>query len=116
MAMKIKCFKKTESMAKKIESLGKKMETTSRKYGKQESRASEDYVPNVKERLWSLIDHEFLTTADLGDYLLRSLSVDTLEKVYGWLKQDEMIPSEDTLADEYQLRFDDDGNLVSTDE
>lgn len=97
MAMKIKCTKK--------------METTSRK-----CHASEDYVPNVKERLWSLIDHEFLTTADLGDYLLRSLSVDTLEKVYGWLKQDEMIPSEDTLEDEYQLRFDDNGDLVGIDD
>lgn len=88
------------SMQKKIESLGKK---------------NEDWVQNVRERLWSLMDHEFFTSADLGDYLMRALSEDTLQKVYGWLKQDEMIPSEDSLETEYQLKFDDSGELVSID-
>lgn len=85
------------SMQKKIESLKKK---------------NEDYIPYVRDRLWELVDYDFITTAEIGDYLLRSLSVDTLEKVYGWLKQDEMIPSEDTLEDKYHIRFNDEGRLV----
>ena len=85
------------SMQKKIESLKKK---------------HEDYVPYVRDRLWELVDNDFITVAEIGDYLLRSLSVDTLEKVYGWLKQDEMIPSEDTLEDKYHLQFNDEGRLV----
>jgi len=90
------------SMQKKIESLSKKNES--------------EWVHNVRERLWSLIDNEFFTYADLGEYLMKALSEDTLQNVYGWLKQDEMIPSEDKLADEYQLEYNDDGNLVSTEE
>jgi hypothetical protein len=74
------------SMEKKKESLAKKCE---------------EYIPNVRERLWSFIDAGFITTEEIGDYLLRALSVDTLENVYGWLVQDEMIPSEETLADEH---------------
>ena len=90
--------KHTCSMAKKKESLAKKCE---------------DYIPNVRDRLWSLIDAGFITTEEIGDYLLRALSVDTLEKAYAWLVQDEMIPSEEKLADEHQLKFDDVGELVS---
>lgn len=90
--------KHTCSMQKKKESLTKKCE---------------EYIPNVRERLWSFIDAGFITTEEIGDYLLRALSVDTLEKVYEWLERDEMIPSEETLADEHQLKFDDDGELVS---
>lgn len=93
---------KKSSMQKKIESFSKKNES--------------EWVHNVRERLWSLIDNEFFTYADLGEYLMKALSEDTLQNVYGWLKQDEMIPSEDTLAVEYQLEFDDNGELVSTEE
>ena len=92
--------KHTCSMEKKKESLAKKCE---------------EYIPNVRERLWSFIDAGFITTEEIGDYLLRALSVDTLEKVYEWLVQDEMIPSEETLADEHQLKFCDDGEFVSID-
>ena len=90
--------KHTCSMQKKKESLAKKCE---------------EYIPNVRERLWSFIDAGFITTEEIGDYLLRALSVDTLENVYEWLVQDEMIPSEETLADEHQLKFGDDGEFVS---
>lgn len=90
------------SMQKRIESFSKKNES--------------EWVHNVRERLWSLIDNEFFTYADLGEYLMKALSEDTLQNVYGWLKQDEMIPSEDKLADEYQLEFNDNGELVSTEE
>lgn len=90
------------SMQKKIESLKQKK--------------SEDYIPNVRDRLWSLVDNGFITNEEIGEYLLRALSVDTLEKVYEWLKQDEMIPTEDQLADEHQLKFNDAGELVPLDD
>lgn len=90
------------SMQKKKESLGRVNEG--------------DWVRNVRERLWSLIDGGFITTDELGDYLMRALSEDTLQKVYGWLKQDEIIPNEDTLETEHKLKFDDKGNLVTVEE
>ena len=92
---------------------GKEMGPYKPVYVDESRKKCEEYIPNVRERLWSFIDAGFITTEEIGDYLLRALSVDTLENVYEWLVQDEMIPSEETLADEHQLKFGDDGEFVS---
>lgn len=64
-------------------------------------------------RIIDLVDMEYLTYNEIGEYLLRAFSEDDIEKLYGWLKQDEMIPSEEELRDMYDLEFDYDGELVS---
>lgn len=64
-------------------------------------------------RIIDLVDMEYLTYKEIGEYLLRAFSEDDIEKLYGWLEQDEMIPSEEELRDEYEVEFDYDGELVS---
>lgn len=64
-------------------------------------------------RIIDLVDMEYLTYKEIGEYLLRAFSEDDIEKLYGWLEQDEMIPSEEELRDEYELEFNYDGELVS---
>lgn len=63
-------------------------------------------------RIIDLVDMEYLTYKEIGEYLLRAFSEDDIEKLYGWLEQDEMIPSEEELRDEYEVEFDYDGDLV----
>lgn len=85
------------SMQKKMESLGKKNERS---------------VRHFTNRIESLAEQEFVDMAAIGEYLLRAFSEDDIEKLYGWLEQDEMIPSEEELRDEYEVEFDYDGDLV----
>lgn len=89
------------SMQKKLESLrrGKKSEGAAREY---------------TTRIDSLVAMEYLTMEDVGEFLLRAFSEDDIKQAYGWMEQDELIPSESQFADE-GLMFNDDGDLVSID-
>lgn len=89
------------SMQKKLESLrrGKKSEGAAREY---------------TSRIDSLVAMEYLTMEDVAEFLLRAFSEDDIRQAYGWMEQDELIPSESQLADE-GLMFNDDGDLVSID-
>jgi len=89
------------SMQKRLESLrrGKKNEGSAREY---------------TSRIETLVDYEYLTMEDVGEFLLRAFSEDDIRQAYGWMEQDELIPSEAALADE-GLKFNDDGDLVPMD-
>lgn len=84
------------SMQKKIESL-KKNEDSARPY---------------MNRLYCLVEQGYLDWAAIGEYLARGLSEDMVEKAYGWMKQDELIPTDDALEED-GLEWDEDGELVS---
>lgn len=89
------------SMQKRLESLrrGKKNEGSAREY---------------TSRIETLVDYEYLTMEDVAEFLLRAFSEDDIRQAYGWMEQDELIPSESQLADD-GLKFNDDGDLVSLD-
>lgn len=70
-------------------------------------------VRKYTNRLIQLVEEGFLEYDYIGEYLLRAFSEDDIEKLYGWLEQDEMIPSEEELRDEYEVEFNYDGELVS---
>lgn len=84
------------SMQKKIESL-KKNEDSARPY---------------MNRLYCLVEQGYIDWATIGEYLARGLSEDMVEKAYGWMKQDELIPTDDALEGD-GLEWDEDGELVS---
>lgn len=84
------------SMKKKIESL-KKNEDSARPY---------------MNRLYCLVEQGYIDWATIGEYLARGLSEDMVEKAYEWMRQDELIPTDDAL-EEYGLEWDKDGELVS---
>lgn len=84
------------SRQKKIESL-KKNEDSARPY---------------MNRLYCLVEQGYTDWATIGEYLARGLSEDMVEKAYGWMKQDELIPTDDALEAD-GLEWDDDGELVS---
>lgn len=84
------------SMQKKIESL-KKNEDSARPY---------------MNRLYCLVEQGYIDWATIGEYLARGLSEDMVEKAYGWMKQDELIPTDDALEED-GLEWDEDGELVT---
>lgn len=89
------------SMQKKLESLrrGKKSEGAAREY---------------TSRIDSLVEMGYLTMEAVAEFFLRAFSEDTIKQAYGWMVQDELIPSESQFADD-GLEFNDDGDLVSID-
>lgn len=94
------------SMQKKLESLRR---------GKKSERAVREYsVRQYTDRIYSLVDSGYLTMEAVAEFLLRALSEDTIKKAYGWMVQDELIPTESQFADD-GLMFNDDGDLVSLD-
>lgn len=100
--LKIKHGIKVEaSMQKKLESLrrGKKSEGSAREY---------------TDRIYSLVAMEYLTMEDVAEFFLKAFSEADIKQAYGWMEQDELIPSESQFADE-GLKFNDEGDLVSLD-
>ena len=89
-------MKRCSMQKKKIESL-KKNENSARPY---------------MNRLYCLVENGYLDWATIGEYLARGLSEDMVEKAYGWMKQDELIPTDDALEEE-GLEWDEDGELVT---
>lgn len=95
------------SMQKKLESLRR---------GKKSERAVREYsVRQYTDRIFSLVAMGYLTMEDVGEFLLRAFSEDTIKQAYKWMEQDELIPTESALAEDAQLMFNDDGDLVSID-
>lgn len=77
-----------------------------------ESKKNEDSARPYMNRLYCLVEQGYLDWATIGEYLARGLSEDMVEKAYGWMKQDELIPTDDALAED-GLEWDEDGELVS---
>lgn len=77
-----------------------------------ESKKNEDSARPYMNRLYCLVEQGYLDWATIGEFLARGLSEDMVEKAYGWMKQDELIPTDDALAED-GLEWDEDGELVS---
>lgn len=102
----MKTLKPKASMQKKLESLrrGKKSERSVREYS----------VRQYTNRIHSLVEMDYLTMEAVAEFFLRAFSEDDIKEAYGWMKRDELIPTESVLAED-GLTFNDDGDLVSLD-
>lgn len=77
-----------------------------------ESKQNEASARPYMNRLYCLVEQGYIDWATIGEYLARGLSEDTVEKAYEWMRQDELVPSDDALEEE-GLTWDADGELVA---